>query len=438
MFVEPNLIREEVPRKLPTIFTKRQVLAQVNGIFDPLGLLSPFTVKAKILLRRIWRQDKKLGWDDPIPQSHLNDWITFFTELWEVEEIAFKRCVKPTNAIDNPTLIIFSDRSGDVYGAAAYVRWKLNDDTFKINLLAAKNRIAPLKVINIVRLELCGAVVSKRLRTFITDEMRYKFDRIYHIVDSEIVKAMISKQSYGFNTFAANRIGEIQKKTDASEWYWLSGKLNIADCVTRGKSPREIGEGSIWQCGPDFLYMNEVDWPVSNESHMIELPERPKSVLLVTDAKIETLTDRIDINRFRTLQFLMNTTARIVGLFRRFKGNTENDSNFIQVADVEKAEKMWILDAQKEVKREVKEGKMRKLCPKIQDDIIVVGGRAERWMLETWNKQSFILLPYKHHFSWLVAEHKHRELGHLGVSATIAGIRSKFWIIKLWKMVTYI
>ena len=178
------------------------------------------------------------------------------------------------------------------------------------------------------------------------DEMRYTFSRVYHIVDSEIVKAMISKQSYGFNTFAANRIGEIQQRTEPSEWYWLSGKLNIADCLTRGAAPRELGEGSRWQCGPDFLYKDEADWPLSNESQVQDLPERPKSVLHVVDVKVETLTDRIEINRFSTLQFLLNTTARIIGLYRRSKTNTEIGSRFIQVTDVEKAERIWILDPQ--------------------------------------------------------------------------------------------
>ena len=56
-------------------------------------------------------------------------------------------------------------------------------------------------------------------------------------MDSEIVRAMVQKESYGFNTFAAIRVGEIQEGTSPSDWYWVEGKLNIADCTTRGKSP---------------------------------------------------------------------------------------------------------------------------------------------------------------------------------------------------------
>ena len=70
---------------------------------------------------------------------------------------------------------------------------------------------------DIVRLELCGTVLSKRLRKFMEEEMRYRFKEVHHLVDSQIIKAMISKNSYGFNTFVANRIGEIQEKTEPSE-----------------------------------------------------------------------------------------------------------------------------------------------------------------------------------------------------------------------------
>ena len=43
------------------------------------------------------------------------------------------------------------------------------------------------------------------------------------MVDSEIVKAMIDKKSYGFRMFVANRIGEIQGSTTPDEWYWIPG-----------------------------------------------------------------------------------------------------------------------------------------------------------------------------------------------------------------------
>ena len=45
-------------------FTKRSLLSRVAKIFDPLGFISPFVLRAKILLQELWTQG--LGWDDPV------------------------------------------------------------------------------------------------------------------------------------------------------------------------------------------------------------------------------------------------------------------------------------------------------------------------------------------------------------------------------------
>ena len=74
---------------------------------------------------------------------------------------------------------------------------------------------------------------------------------------------MIQKSSYGFNTFVATRIGEIQGGTNIEDWYWRESKLNIADWLTRGKKPSEISLHSDWQEGPLF-HKPESEWPFSH------------------------------------------------------------------------------------------------------------------------------------------------------------------------------
>ena len=209
----------KIPAYIPLNLTKRQILSQVNGIYDPLRLISPFTVKAKIMLHKLWAPDRKFDWDEPIPETFRQEWIKFFKEFAQLKNITFERSTKPNDAVGDPILVVFSDGSEETYGAVAHAQLQLEDHTYAARLLTAKNRIAPIKVVDIVRLELAGAVVNKCLRVLIEKEMRYKFTKVYHIIDSEIAKAMINKESYGFNTFAANRIGEIQQKTTPSEWF---------------------------------------------------------------------------------------------------------------------------------------------------------------------------------------------------------------------------
>ena len=62
----PDLRGDQIPSEIPSVLTKRMCLSQVNGIYDPLGLVAPFTIKAKILLRKMC--GIKLDWDDPMPE----------------------------------------------------------------------------------------------------------------------------------------------------------------------------------------------------------------------------------------------------------------------------------------------------------------------------------------------------------------------------------
>lgn len=421
--------------------TKRTILSKANSIFDPLGLLAPFIVKIKMILRKIWAHEPKVGWDDDLPTSIELAWSTILNEMKGIEKLRFKRSIKPKNAVkDKPILVVFSDGSKQAYGAVAYARWKTTDG-YRSQLIAAKCRIAPLKIEDIVRLELSGATLSSRLRAFIYKEINIEFEKTYHIVDSTIVKAMISKASYGYNTFAGNRIGEIHRQTKAEEWFWIEGKENIADVLTRGCSPEDLGEDTVWQNGLSFMNLPLEEWPISTDVEGIAIPELRKNAFIATivETDDDTLSKRINIIKYSKLMLLMYTTARILKLYKRFKsGGMKNDSE-IKPCDLKQAEEFWIKEAQLDMKADIKKGKYKKLQPKLNDDgIFVVGGRTERWMGATWNKQYFILLPKNHRLSYLIALYEHDKIGHLAQLATISKIRSKYWIIGITRMVNKI
>ena len=331
--------------------------------------------------------------------------------------------------------MIFSDGSDDAYGACAYVRWELASGGFDSNLVVSKNRLAPIKRMSIDRIELCGAVLNKRLKQLVEKESRYRFVKYFHIVDSQIVHAMVQKESYGFNTFAATRIGKIQDGTRPEDWYWVASGQNIADWLTQGKTPNEIDLNSPWQKGPVFLKSPESEWPVSKKCIVQELPQRIKVVMLADSKQEDSLASRIGLSKYSDYTKLIRVTARVLAMFQNDPNPSfKNAAKVLTPADITKAEWFWILEAQKPMKKDMERGKYKRLCPRVRDDgVIVVGGRTEKWMEMSYNKSEVPLLPYKHDFSRLYSKHIH-QLGHHGVSTTTRKVRTRFWIVGLHKM----
>jgi len=429
--------------KIPDILTKRIVLSKLNSIYDPLGLVGSFIIKGKILMRQLWTDCVNLDWDDEIPVDMYNKWVKFFNEMSQLSKVVIDRCVKPLYAQGNPILICFSDASKEAYGAVSYIRWGTNSGQFETRLLASKSRIAPVKTLTIVRLELLGAVLSKRLRNSIEKETRVKFDRVLHIVDSEIVRAMIQRESYGFNTFASTRIGEIRNGTEPSEWYWVKGSDNIADVLTRGEIPCEIGENSIWQRGPQFLKLPIEDWPIRQDCSVQDLPETVgKLFKFEASVKPKSLISKlICIERFSNYHKLLRVTARILMLkIKPYSLKRINES--ITVKSLQAAIHYWTTQSQLSIASELADGvkgqgQFRKLRPIIDEDgIYVVGGRAARWFEASYDKRLIPILA-KDEFSRLYVEMVHNKK-HGGVESDVATVRLKFWIVGLRQLCVHV
>ena len=216
--VEDDTIQISInQRSMSEKVTKRIVLSVVNGVYDPLGLLAPYIIRAKILLRKIWAHEPKLDWDDEFPKGIEAEWKDFIKDLQYVHNLDFTRAATPSDAVGKPMLVIFADGSGQAYGTVAYLQWKLTSRMFSTHILSAKSRIAPVKLIDTVRLELSGSTLASRLQSNILAESAMEIERVLHLIDGEIVKAMLHRESYGFNTFVGNRLGEIQKNKLPSE-----------------------------------------------------------------------------------------------------------------------------------------------------------------------------------------------------------------------------
>ena len=128
---------------------------------------------------------------------------------------------------------------------------------------------------------------------------------------------MLQNESYGFNTFAAVHIGEIQEGSNPKHWYWVEGKVNIADWTKRGESPDEIGESSLWQKRSSFLQLPESQWPIKQDCTAVDLPEQAKMVMAADIHVEQNLADRIDINHFPSYTKLLRVTLHVLAIYKR-------------------------------------------------------------------------------------------------------------------------
>ncbi|XP_054083385.1 uncharacterized protein LOC128920327 [Zeugodacus cucurbitae] len=77
--------------------TKRAILSIASSLFDPLGLLAPVIVTAKILLQEIWLL--KLEWDESVPQHIASAWKAFVKNFSDLPSVKIPRVMDTSDVI---------------------------------------------------------------------------------------------------------------------------------------------------------------------------------------------------------------------------------------------------------------------------------------------------------------------------------------------------
>ena len=102
-------------------YTKRSVLRKTAMIYDPLCLISPYIIRAKILIQQAWLE--AIDWDEPLPSNLEVQWKQWFHEAQEIKQIKISRCLKLPEQLETKlTLHTFTDASEKAYAAAVYSR----------------------------------------------------------------------------------------------------------------------------------------------------------------------------------------------------------------------------------------------------------------------------------------------------------------------------
>lgn len=152
--------------------TKRNVISLIGKIYDPIGFLSPVTVKLKMLMQELCKSD--LGWDQTLEGELLTKWKTIVDDLMSGQPITLPRCMRNVTQ-KKCRLYGFCDASTKAYAAVIYLVREAEDHKYS-SFIVAKTRVAPLKTQTIPRLELLSAVLLARLVWNVTESLTVMLD----------------------------------------------------------------------------------------------------------------------------------------------------------------------------------------------------------------------------------------------------------------------
>ncbi|CAG2254433.1 unnamed protein product [Mytilus edulis] len=422
--------------------TRRGILSVVSSIFDPLGLVSPVTLRAKAIVQHLCKE--KFGWDEQIPQEYHDKWKSWVKNLPCLENLSVNRCFLPRDVqhVKNVQLHIFSDGSELGYGACAYLRVVDENDRTTCSLMMGKARLAPIKQVSIPRLELSGAVTACRLYEILSDELELKINKVTFWTDSTIVLGYIRNTSRRFKTFVANRLSVIQNTTSLDQWRHVDSKQNPADIASRGIDACDRKNLDIWLNGPKFLHKNSEHWPRNVLDEELGISETD------TEIKKEIAVHATTTNAIDNLLGYFSDwikLRRAIAWFRRFKIYCRNrylghhlpcNNGNLNVTELREATDEILAHVQmsyfsdeitnlKKAKPVKKGSRIASLNPVLVNELIRSKGRLN-YDLSTCP----VILPNKHHVTTLIIRYYHETTGHVGKQQVLAASREKYWILK--------
>ena len=121
--VEGDSLGVRVAKKSTTA-TRRGILSTIASTYDPLGIVSPFALRGRLILQELTRL--QIGWDEEIPLQQQKQWEAWLADLPGLADVALPRCYKPKNfgEVISAELHHFCDASQKPYGVVSFLRLK--------------------------------------------------------------------------------------------------------------------------------------------------------------------------------------------------------------------------------------------------------------------------------------------------------------------------
>ena len=417
------------PTCTTTKWTKRRVLKLFPRLYDPLGFVLPYSIRARIYFSSIAGQD--WGWDTSLPPSP--DWNLWVEQLAQLPQLRFPRCIKK-QVPRHTHLHIFADASQEAFAAAAYLVCSYDGGDSSSRLIAAKAHVAPKKGSTIPRMELRAAELAVKLRRAVLNHLKLPTDETTFWSDSLTVLYWLRDDAKRFQTFVHNKLQHIRRVSEQREWRWVPSALNPADLATRGLGPARLAATPLWFEGPPFLQSGAA--PPSPQliptSDVIGEMKKTEQLVLTQREFAPTFA----IPRYSSFSRLLALCCRLL----RWRDRARDRLHLPPLPSPgERAEKILLRQAQLPLvqalssphpKAECRKLGMTALTPFLDEQGLVRGrGRlSSATPLPRDLREPFLLLK-DHPHTQLLLRHYHEQIQkHAGGTATaLNSFLAKFW-----------
>ena len=405
--------------------TKRKVLSMACKLYDPLGMLLPVTIVARLFIAELW--EEKFGWDQPLPPSKLAIWQKIERDFNAASHLEFPRWLNfdPNQPV---SLHIFSDASKYALGATAY----LTQGTSSF-LLGSKSKLVSRSKnhLTIPQLELSAMFLGSQYCDNLLNIVRKDFPRVsVHLwSDSEIALFWLGSTRQ-LKQFVHNKVDAINRKFDSSFWAHTPSQDNPADLVSRGCSTKSLTTSTLWQRGPSWLCNKSFwpQWPKTQVTSATVLTAVTEQQLPAPDTSICNI---IDIDNFNKYSRLLATSVYVYRFCYRtgIKGPPTTP-------EIEIVERAWLQSEQQHHYPQV----VSHLSSDAQCDHTSIPPIARQLnlflgddgLLRTKGRftldSSLILLPRHSRLTNLIILDCHHRMFHVGVGGTIVALRTRFWL----------
>ena len=378
--------------------TKRNILRISASYFDPVGFICPVVLQAKLLFKDICSM--KTDWDDPVDRIISERWCNHLTDLKYTNDVIIPRYIyEHDDNVISAELHGYCDSSKDAYAAAVYIRARTSNDNIRTKLITAKSKVAPLKIESIPRLELMSCVLLSKLISSVklALEKDIVFSREICWSDSEVALYWIKGVRRDWKPWIENRVNKIRNLVKLESWRHIPGDINPADLATReGKVDDLLVQ--TWWSGPNFLQLNEEDWPIQKEfnvipkevldeakkgsQNVININEGHNTLAALTIAKYDQMkiSNLIEISKFSSLRKLCTVTAYVFRFINNLKLSIKKETRLlddeVSVDELNTAEILWVRDAQLELRKSKTFSQISKSLRLYEDEDLILRSKT--------------------------------------------------------------